>query len=187
MKRFEPGRISCSSGFLLLVAALIYLDGQSMVLCVLLAAALHELAHWTAVVLLGGRVRALRLTVVGAVLELDGAYLLSYGREVVAALAGPMVNLVLAWGCARLQWHLLAGLNCCLGVLNLLPIGTLDGGRILRCLLSMRWPGGAQRVVNALSVLCAGAVLGLGWAAWQRWGNLTLLCVAVWLLVSVIK
>ena len=170
-----------------MTAALIYLDGQGLVLRGALACALHEAGHWAAIALLGGRVRALRLTAVGAEMELDPRRPLSYGRELIAALAGPAANLLMAVLSIRNSWYLFAGMNLCFGVLNLLPICPLDGGRALSCALNARWPRTADRVVHMLSAVFAGALLGLGWAAWRGWGNLTLFCAAVWLLVGVLQ
>ncbi len=170
-----------------MAAALIYLDGQGLVLRGALACALHEAGHGAAVVFLGGRVRALRLTAVGAERELDPCRPLSYGRELAAALAGPLVNLLLAGLSVRNGWYLFAGMNFCFGFLNLLPICPLDGGRALSCILNIRWPQAADAVVHMISAIFAGALLGLGWAAWRGWGNLTLLCTAAWLLVGAFK
>lgn len=170
-----------------MAAVLIYLDGQGLVLRGALACVLHEAGHWAAIAFLGGRVRALRLTAVGAEMELDPCRPLSYGRELAAALAGPLVNLLLAGISVRKDWYLFAGMNLCFGLLNLLPICPLDGGRALSCILNVRWPQAADTVVQMISAVFAGALLGLGWAAWRGWGNLTLLCTAVWLLVGAFK
>ena len=169
-----------------MLAALIYLDGQ-LVLWGVLACVLHECGHWAVIVLLGGRVRALRLTAVGAEMELDGRRPLSYGREAAAALAGPAVNLIAAALSARAGAYLFAGLNLCFGLLNLLPIGALDGGRALSCVLLAWSPRTAGTAARAVSILLSGALLGLGWAAWRGCGNLTLLCTSAWLMAGVLK
>lgn len=170
-----------------MVAALIYLDGQGVVLRVLLACALHELGHWAAVRLLGGRVRSLRLTAIGAEMVLDSDRALSYGREAAAAFAGPAVNLLLACVSAQNGQYLFAGVNLCLGLINLLPVRMLDGARVLYCLLSLYRTELAQRVISVLSSAFSGALLGLGWAAWRAWDNLSLLCVALWLTAGILK
>lgn len=170
-----------------MTAALIYLDGQGLVLWGALACVLHECGHWAAIVLLGGRVSFLRLTAVGAEMELDPRRSLTYGREAAAALAGPAVNLLLAWLAARAGWYLFAGMNLCLGLLNLLPIRALDGGRALFCVLAAWRLSAARAVTQTASVLLAGALLGLGWAAWRGWGNLTLLCTSAWLLAGILR
>lgn len=186
-RRDNQFRFTCSTGFLLTTAALIYLDGQGVFFLGALACVLHELGHWTAIALLGGRVRSLRLTIAGAEMELDPCRPLSYGREVMAALAGPAVNLLLAWISVQTGRYLFAGLNLCFGLLNLLPIRPLDGGRALFCALTIQWPALAETVVGTTSIVLAGGVLGLGWAAWRGWGNLSLFCTAAWLMVGTLK
>lgn len=186
-QRADRLRFTCSTGFLLAAAALIYLDGQGVFFQGALACILHELGHWAAITLLGGRVRSLHLTVVGAEMKLDPCRPLSYGREVAAALAGPAVNLFLLWFSLRTGRYLFAGLNLCYGLLNLLPIRSLDGGRALFCALAARWPLLAERAVRATSVILSGGVLGLGWAAWRGWGNLSLFCTAAWLTLGTLR
>lgn len=180
-------RISCSKGFLLLLAALFYLDGQGIALWSLLACVMHELGHLAAIMVLGGRARVLRLTAVGAELTLDPDRPLTYAGEVAAALAGPAVNLLTAWLSARSGRYLFAGLNLCFGLWNLAPVYPLDGGRALAFALSGLEVRGAERVLRWVSVVCCGAFLGLSWAAWRSAGNITLLCTALWLLCKVIK
>lgn len=174
-------------GFLLLAAGLIYLDGAGFVVLSLLACVLHEIGHCSAAILFGNRVRALRVTAIGAEMELEAYAPLSYWKETLVALAGPGVNLLLALLAACANLYLFAGLNLCFGVLNLLPIHPLDGGKILVSLLSCRWPLGAEKVVHAFSVVFSGALLGLGWAAWKGWGNISLLCTAAWIMTGVLK
>lgn len=166
-----------------MAAALLYLDGQALMLQGILACVLHELGHWLMIRRLGGRVRALRLTLVGAEMSLDPKRPLSYWREALAALAGPAVNLLCAALAAQWKLYLFAGLNLCYGLLNLLPIFPLDGGRALLCLLANFGLHRAERLTRWTAVVCAGLLLGLGWTAWQRWSNLTLLCIALWLTV----
>ena len=82
----------------------------------------------------------------------------------------------------RGHWPLFTGLNLALAVFNLLPLGRLDGGRMLRCCLSMALgPEGADRAAQLLDRGLAGLLLLLGlWAA-LRGGNPTLLLTALWL------
>lgn len=109
---------------------------------------------------------------------------MGYGQEMVAALAGPGVNLLLAVLCCRWSWGtLFAGLNLALGCFNLLPVGRLDGGRFLHGLLAVFCGLNVAEQIGALldgclvgSLLLAGALL-----AWKN-GNITLLSVGLWLL-----
>lgn len=136
-----------------------------------LAALIHELGHLAAAVACGVRITGMRLDLFGARLELPG--LLSYRQELLVALGGPAANLLTAtvlfraWtacGCpvcgaspSLSGWALLLGvlLPASLGlcVVNLLPVATLDGGRILSCLLSLTLGAdAARRVLRLLSL-----------------------------------
>ncbi len=179
--------VHCSKGFYLLLAALIYLDGQGLVLCSLFASALHELGHLAVIYLLGGKVSALHLTAVGADMELHQQYTLSYGKEALAAVAGPVVSLIAAAVSMETKLYLFAWINLCLGVLNLLPVYPLDGGRVLVCIVSLLNIDHAEEAKKISSVIVSGLALGLGVAAWYRFGNITLLIGAVWLAFSAIK
>jgi stage IV sporulation protein FB len=134
---------------------------------ILSAAGAHELGHWLAARLLGIEVRGLRLDLLGARMELMG--LLSYGQEMAVAAAGPFVNLV----CAAMAYpaaaagageavSLLCAASAVLGCVNLLPVGTLDGGRILRAGIARRW--GDRAAAGALRGTTA-VCLGLLWLA----------------------
>ncbi len=134
------------------------------------AAALHEGGHLLAARSAGVRMGLFRLDLFGARMHLSGV--VSYGREAWIAAAGPLVNgvsaaLVYPLCCrsipsgggvlsgAFLFWVASLGL----AAINLLPVRSLDGGRILRCLLaSIAGEGVADGVVTATTALCLGAL-----------------------------
>lgn len=185
-------RVEVSAGAVLVCAALYYLDDSGAALWVLLACACHELGHCAAIRALGGRVRTLRLTCAGAELKLSGARPLSPGRMLLAALAGPLMNLALALGSAALarrgageRLYFSAGLNLGLAAFNLLPAPWLDGGRAVECIFSAA--GRAElgrRITRICSAAVAGALLLSGAALlWQSGGrNFTLLLAGLWML-----
>ena len=180
-------KVTCSLGFLLLAAGLIYLDGTRLFVLMLTACFLHEAGHYGAAQGFGCRVRALHLTSAGAEMKLDLNTTLSYAQDALIAFAGPSVNLLAAWLAALSGASLFAGINLSFGVLNLLPIRPLDGGRILTDFVSFFKPELAEKIHSALSVLMSGVLLGLGWAAWRRWGNLSLFCTAIWIVAGMLK
>lgn len=173
------GKINVSPAFLLLAAWLLYHDRQGIVFPALLACCLHEAGHVLAIRLVSGNIKQFNITVVGA--ELVLLHPLSYGRELLSAAAGPGMDLLLA-ALIRGHWPLFTGLNLALAIFNLLPLRRLDGGRMLRCCLSMALgPEGADRAAQLLNRGLAGLLLLLGlWAA-LRGGNPTLLLTALWL------
>lgn len=146
----------------------------------LAAAAVHELFHIGAVLVLGGRVIGFHIGAGGAQIEIDG---LSRGRELICALAGPLAGfLLLLLGrwiprialCALIQ-----------SIYNLFPIYPLDGGRALQCIGEML-PSAAKGAVLcraaewlALSVIVLG---GIYTAFVLKWGILPLLTVLLMVL-----
>ena len=185
------GRVEISGGALLAVALLLYLDQSGVWGWALLACAFHELGHWWAIHALGGRVTCLRITCVGAELRSSIARPLSPARMILAALAGPGMNLALAMAGIALarrgmgeRLYLFAGLNLGLAVFNLLPASWLDGGRVLESLLAWR---GREELGRCVTELCAFLVAALLLAGgmlhlWQSGGrNFTILAAGLWM------
>ena len=132
----------------------------------LLAAALHEVGHLLAARALKVSVSSLRLGFLGARIE-TGNGVLSYGSEWGLAAAGPFASFVCAAVAAPFRNVSEFALRFCtvsllLGLLNLLPIDTFDGGRMTRCTLAKLFGQGVSDVVcRALSF----GMLFLVWSA----------------------
>lgn len=119
--------------------------GVLLFACVLL----HELGHSLLALRMGGRVRSITLMLLGGVSELQRLPP-SPRVEGLVAVAGPLVSLgigagsLAAWAWLRMPPDLMFGLfylgqiNVVLGIFNLLPAFPMDGGRVLRALLSVR-------------------------------------------------
>ena len=132
---------------------------------------LHEMGHMLAARLCGVRMTALRIDLFGARLRLGGT--VSYRHEALIAAAGPTVNLLSA---AVLPTLTRMDISTCLGgegmagtfvlaslglaAINLLPVRSLDGGRVLYCSLA---PLLGERVADAVLVLGTALCLGGLW------------------------
>ena len=179
------GRVEVTGGFLLLLAWLNYLDRSFLVPMALAACAAHELGHVAAIRLLGGYVKGIRLTAIGAELVLERP--LAYWQEGLSALAGPGINLLLALAGCHFTLTF-AGVNLALALFNLLPVGRLDGGRAVYCTLALlAGPGPADRVGRWLDGLCTAFVTAAGLLLALRGGNITLLLAAFWLLAIFLR
>ena len=98
---------------------------------VLMASAVHELFHVAAIRLTGGQVTRMYIGPLGAKLE---TLPMSRHREALCAAAGPLGSLIFA---AVLPIYPEAALCAAAqGLYNLLPFYPLDGGRILKCILT---------------------------------------------------
>lgn len=180
------GRVEVTGSFLLLVAWLNYLDQQMVVPLALFACFCHELGHYIVIRLLHHDIKKIRLSVVGAEMVLDHA--MGYWQEMAAALAGPAVNLLLAAAAKYSFSSLFVGLNLLLGVFNLLPVGELDGARVLRCAVSILFGADTAESVNRrLNMIITVVLLWGGAFLLLAGGNATLLNVAIWTAVSLFR
>ena len=157
--------------FLIQPLALIYLlfmlfcDKSGLAAMSLLAAALHEMGHLVAARFMKIPISAMRFDLLGARIDVKGR-ILSYGEEWLLCMSGPLASLVfsligsLFWSHSKLA----IAFSCAsllLGLLNLLPIQTFDGGRMLECaLLSFTTPKKTGSILRG----CTFLFLWLLWA-----------------------
>ena len=112
MRPPERTRIRVSPGAPALLAVFVWLSSPEVLGAVLLAALCHELGHYAALRRRGGWVRAVRISALGAEMQVAGR--MSYGGELLAAAAGPAVNLLLAAALGRpwQDWKLVSAHGC---------------------------------------------------------------------------
>jgi len=131
----------------LILAAALVLSGDTLpLLAVFSAAALHELGHIFAARLLGVRFSEFSLSLLGARLNTE-TKLMSYKAEIILAAAGPAVNILsflmffpgfaTVGGAVGEFFSYFTAASAALGLLNLLPVTSFDGGRILHSLISL--------------------------------------------------
>lgn len=163
--------------------------------CVLL----HELGHALAARRYGIATKDITLLPIGGVARLERMPE-DPKQELVVALAGPAVNVVIAAGVAvgltvggmwrPLDEYAVIGgtlpllekvlvLNVWLVLFNMLPAFPMDGGRVLRALLAMRMPYAAATRAAAT----VGQVMALGFGLWGVYSGqwmLLLIALFVW-------
>lgn len=179
------GRVEVTGGCFLLLAWLNYLDRSCLVPMAMLACGLHELGHFLTIRMLGGAVKGICLTAIGAEMKLERP--LDYWQEGLSALAGPGANLLLALAFCKFS-VVFAGLNLALALFNLAPVGRLDGGRAVYCILALlAGPELADRTRVWLDVLCTVGAVAAGLTLAVFRGNITLLLAAFWLLAGLLR
>lgn len=124
-------RIEIAPSFLLFLCAYYYFDPWQSFTPFLLSVVAHEFGHLMVLKLMGIHINRLSFRATGAIICTPP---LPYRQELLAASAGPTVNLLLLALFIH-QAPVLSFVNLCLLLYNLLPFYPLDGGRILRALL----------------------------------------------------
>ena len=140
--------------FLLQLAIMMLLLPIRWILASLLAAFVHEMGHYIAVVLCDGSVRNVRVGLWGTVIET--APMLPW-RGMICSIAGPIAGFMMIFfskwlpvtaACAVIQ-----------SVYNLIPVFPLDGGRILQNLCQIAGIDESCRLIFEYIVLVSIGVL----------------------------
>ena len=168
--RFPERGLYVSWSFWLLILLAAIVSPLTIVLSILLAAALHECGHLLALQAFHVPIEGLRLSAFGAVLHARGAQRRAYGRELVVTLAGCGMNLVCgvltAWFSLHYVWvegFVFAGAHILLCAFNLLPIPPLDGSRALTLLVSFFFgPAAGDAAAAVAGLFFALALVGAG-------------------------
>ena len=179
--KFSAGKFQISPEFCLLALWFGMVNGWKLLVMILWTVAVHESGHILTLALSGAKITGLHIGICGAVLRTD-CNRLSYGRELCAALSGPVANLLFATALCvdGNHWPALTGANLLLCAYNLLPVRPLDGGRALHLIVS--WAMGptiGERVSRWTgSVTAAGITGALIFIMWKSGGSLWLMPAA---------
>lgn len=163
----QSPRVVCDRFSLVILAAMCLRGHPSHTVSLLIAAALHEGGHLLAARLCRIPLASLRISILGARLELCDP-LLPYRDEWLLCAAGPLSSLLAAAAAGALARCGAGGevlrdfamISLTLGAVNLLPIGWLDGGRMFRVTCMQLLP---PRVAEAVLWLVSFAFFLLLW------------------------
>ena len=120
-----------TTGWCVMVAAMLLLLPVKFVLCWLLSAFIHELFHLLCICFCGTEVHHISVGAGGAVIQTGP---MDANTEVKCALAGPFSGIILLLFVR--VFPLLAICAAVQTIFNLLPLHPFDGGRVLVCILS---------------------------------------------------
>ena len=151
-----------SAGAAILYPLLYFLDESGWFAALLPGLTIHELGHWAAVTITGGKVSALRLDAAGLCMEYSGIF--GRAEEAVCAAAGPAAGLL--WAATAYLIPTVCGRKSAVASLlvnlfNLLPAAPLDGGRILFAATESRRALHISSAVVIIGLLCAAIRFGI--------------------------
>ena len=161
-----------------------------LVFCVLC----HECAHLLAASILGVKVKDVRLNLFGARIELVDM-LSSYISEFIIAASGPAMNILLAFlgmifmkDSQSYRENFFTCVNLSLALVNLLPISTLDGGRMLYTATSYIFGADrAQLILHYTSMVMIVFLWGISVVLWFCFEqNISLLVFCLYLFYSIV-
>lgn len=113
----------------------------------------HELAHLLAALCIGLNPESITLSPFGARLALKNKIVASVADEIILYAAGPLLNGIIAAVSAYLKMDGIYRINTALMLMNLLPVPPLDGGMIMKRIISVRFGIRAgERVCTCVSV-----------------------------------
>ena len=121
---------------------------------------LHEAGHLFAIALCGEKPDTVRFGIFGMTIIRKNDISQDYKKEFITAVSGPMMNFfllfvfVLLYAFYRKDIFLeMAAINLIIGLFNIMPVFSLDGGRALESLLLERLPSDkSEKIITAVSV-----------------------------------
>lgn len=123
--------LSVTFGFLFVISLLSLIDSPSLGFIAAASCVIHELGHCFAAVILGVRIKGVKFWA-GGIKMVREERILSLGNDFIILLSGPVFNFVFAALYGVCSMYSVAAVNLALGIFNLLPYRSLDGGCIIR-------------------------------------------------------
>lgn len=163
------------------ISAVLILDRENRVICCVFAAVLHELGHLLMMRCFHIRVHRVKISLFDVLIKADSPR--SIRQDICVTLGGPAANLLCAAITFPMSQKLLYA-NLALGLFNLLPVMTLDGGRLLYLVLSRRFlPKTRSVILKLITFLMLLPLLTAGLLMLFRTGyNYSLLAISLYLL-----
>ena len=152
--KIKSVKINIACVFLILL--FVYINFSMYALIILACIIIHELGHIILIKLAGFRILNIEIAPCGVNIIING--IAPYRTDILIAVGGPAFNIVAAsitliviqgaGNSTALMFVFLT--NIIYAALNLFPVTSLDGGRILACVLKIYMPESSARTVFAV-------------------------------------
>lgn len=173
--------------FAAVVTLMLILDESGMCAVALLCCIIHEAGHIICLFLFGEQPYSVELSFYGIKLERKEPSILTVSEELAVYIAGPAMNIILSavlfsFASEHEKIKTAAIISLCVGAFNLIPCCPLDGGNILRHIISMFTESErAEKISSNISVIALVPMGIAGITMLFKNGNITLIAVTAYL------
>ena len=160
VKRFCGVEVSFQYLYFAVLTVVLIIDKTGGIFCCFLASFFHEMGHFIAIILLKQKVNRVEFSLFDV--KICSSYNVSFSKELIIVLSGVTFNFILFIFCYRII-PMFALANLFIGLFNVLPVSTLDGGQAINILLSRYF---SQRVteivINIITVAFSIPIFTMG-------------------------
>ncbi|MGN0665812.1 MAG: site-2 protease family protein [Huintestinicola sp.] len=162
--KFHGIKIQLCFGFFA-VTSLLLLDGSILPLKIIAVCLIHECGHLAAMKLFGMHVRTVRFYGGGiCIAPRENLSLRSLRCELAVLAAGPAANITLAAGAFYLGAPVIGYVSLSMAVFSLLPLSSLDGGRMLialACRFASDGGASAEHILRVTDIIFGAAAAAM--------------------------
>lgn len=189
-------KIKISFLFFAVLTLLLCYGVSNKIKLVLLFSLLHEAGHLFSVFLCSSNAYEVSFGALGMTITKGSEKPGSYTRDFIIAFSGPLVNIffcilfsVMYYFNRNESLLLCTGINLFIALFNLLPVFSLDGGRMLEAVLYKKFSlKKAEAILKAVSFFTLIPMMTAGFTVLLKTGyNFTLLLISIYLLFMLFK
>lgn len=155
-----------------------------------IASLIHEIVHVVFILLFGAQISAFSLTLFGGNIKRNTTKIINNPKEAVISFSAPVTNIVIgvvSFFITR-EASIFAIVNLFIGVFNILPFYSFDGGRGLYYLITMKFSDNVANVIlNITSITVTVAFSFISVFVFINYNkNYLLLIISVYMILSII-
>lgn len=157
--QFKMGksRIVISFSFFAIILILMIVDKRGIVPLSLLASFLHELVHCIFIFIFTGAPKEIKISILGGEIRRKNNVRVSVFKEFIIYASAPLFNIIsglLLYNDKYLNASFFSQINLFLGLFNILPFYSFDGGKMLECILQNKLSAKkASTIITVVSII----------------------------------
>ncbi len=182
--------VKISFSFFALILFFIITDNINIYFITLTCALFHEMIHIISIYLLGGKIDEISFSAFGGNIKRSNDCFLGYIKEAVVNISAPLFNILIGLLLFKSTDILnqISQINLVLGIFNILPFFSFDGGHFIDNLLSIVFSSETVNVfLTILSVIITALFAVVGVIIYYNYNeNITLIIFSVFCFLSIL-